>query len=143
MRRLTARIRRKRADLPVYVIVPAGLAYRQRGTHPVRVTVNGGPAFRRNLKETGDGTWFLELTRPQMESGGLAVGDEARFTLEEAEETPAGLLAALDAAGLRSAWERLPPGRRRQWAEQVFEAKRPETGARRIARILAALRAGA
>jgi hypothetical protein len=143
MRRLTARIRRKQADLPAYVVVPARLAFRERGTHPVRVTVNDAPTFRRSLKEIGDGTWFFELSRPQMRANGLAVGDEARFTLEEAEEVPPDLLAALDEAGLRHAWEELRPALRRQWAEPVFAAARPETKTKRIGRIIAALRARA
>jgi hypothetical protein len=140
MRRLTACIHRKQADLPAYVVVPARLAFRPAGTHPVLVTANDGPAFRRTLKAMGDGSWFFDLTGPQMSANGLAVGDEARFTLEEAEEAPPELLAALDGEDLRPDWERLSPATRRQWAEPVFAATRPETKARRIGRILAALR---
>jgi hypothetical protein len=143
MRHLTARIRQKQADLPAYVVVPARLAFRERGTHSVRVTVNDGPAFRRNLKEMGDGTWFFELTRPQLRANGLVPGDEARFMLSEAEEAPADLLAALDEAGLRPAWDMLRTALRRQWAEPVFAAARPETRTKRIGRIIAALRARA
>lgn len=143
MRRLTAWIRRKQADLPAFVVVPARLAFRPSGTHAVRVAVNDGPAFRRSLKEMGDGTWFFEFTRPQLRALGLGPGDEASFALSEAEEAPADLLAALDEAGLRSAWERLRPAQRRQWAEPVFAAARTETKAKRIGKILAALRARA
>lgn len=57
---------------------------------------------------------------------------------------PPELAAALaDDPGLRSSFEALRPGQRREYAEHVAQAKRPETRQRRIEKILPMIEAGA
>lgn len=58
-------------------------------------------------------------------------------------EIPAELQLSLDGdATLSGAFEALSPGKRREYAEHVSSAKRPETKARRIEKIVPLIRAG-
>ena len=49
---------------------------------------------------------------------------------------------ALDAAGLRAAYEARPPYQRNDWLGWIARAKQPETQARRLGSMLGELRAG-
>jgi uncharacterized protein YdeI (YjbR/CyaY-like superfamily) len=53
---------------------------------------------------------------------------------------PDDLLAALDEAGLRDAFEAWPPSHQREYVLAIEDAKRPETRAKRIQRTVAATR---
>jgi hypothetical protein len=53
---------------------------------------------------------------------------------------PADLLEAVAKAGLRKAWDALPPSHRREHVSAVVGAKKPETRARRIEKAVAMLR---
>ncbi|WP_045296717.1 YdeI/OmpD-associated family protein, partial [Microbacterium trichothecenolyticum] len=69
---------------------------------------------------------------------GVEIGDEvdATIDLDTAErevEVPADLAAALEAAGVRAAFDALTFTRRKELARGVTEAKRPETRERRVA----------
>ena len=59
-------------------------------------------------------------------------------------EIPPELGGALNGdARAKTAFEKLTPGRRREYADYVAEAKRPETKARRIEKIMPMIRSGA
>ena len=55
------------------------------------------------------------------------------------EET--ALITAIIEAGLSDPWNALPPSHRKRWVDHVLEAKKDETRARRIEKMLDALRA--
>ncbi|MCM6775404.1 YdeI/OmpD-associated family protein [Nocardia sp. CDC159] len=63
-----------------------------------------------------------------------------RDTAERQVEVPADLAAALDDAGLRTAFDGLSFTRRREQVAAITDAKRPETRARRIAKTIESLR---
>ena len=72
---------------------------------------------------------------------------EAQFktvlTLETAPrlvEVPQDLAVALEAAGLRKAFDASAASRRKEWVRQVVEAKTAETRARRVAKVLGGVR---
>lgn len=79
---------------------------------------------------------------------GKAAGDEVAVTvtLDDAPrevEVPEALAAALDAhAGARSRWDALSPSCRREYAQWVAEAKRPETRDARVAKAVPRILAG-
>jgi uncharacterized protein YdeI (YjbR/CyaY-like superfamily) len=67
------------------------------------------------------------------------VGDPVVVTVERDEaartiDVPADLAAALDAAGMREAFDRLSFSHRREHVNAVNDAKKPQTRARRIAK---------
>ena len=105
---------------------------------PVRGTVNG-VAFRGRLAVYGDVT-VLGLRREIRAAAGIDVGDPVDVVLELDDEPrtvdgPAELEAAL--AGephLRAAYDALSFSHRREYAEWIGEAKRPETRVRRAER---------
>lgn len=109
---------------------------------PVVVTVKGH-RYRSTIAIMR-GETFVPLRRSHCEAAGIVGGEvvEVTLTLDTAPRTvelPDDLAAALEAAGLREAWDRLSFTHQREHAEAVEGAKRPDTRARRIAAVLAKL----
>ena len=93
-----------------------------------------------------DGRNLIGLSRAVRAELGVEIGDEvdATIDLDTAErevEVPDDLAAALDAAGVRAAFDALTFSRRKELARGVTEAKRPETRERRVAAALEELSA--
>lgn len=85
-----------------------------------------------------DGRNVIGLSKAVRAQLGVDIGDEIDATvgLDTAErevEVPADLAAALDAAGVRAAFDALSFTRRKELARGVAEAKRPDTRERRVA----------
>lgn len=106
------------------------------GRIPVAATVDGLPyqgsvATRAGVRCVG----VLKAIREQL---GKSVGDTVTVTLARDESarrvgTPEDLAAALDASGLRAAFEALSPSHRREHVQWINDAKKPATRARRVA----------
>jgi hypothetical protein len=84
-----------------------------------------------------DGKNLIGLSKAVRAELGVDIGDEVDATvdLDTAErevEVPADLAAALDAAGVRPAFDALTFTRRKELARGVAEAKRPDTRERRV-----------
>lgn len=76
---------------------------------------------------------------------GVEIGDtvDAVIELDAGERetaVPDDLAAALDAAGVRAAFDALAPSRRKEHVRGVVEAKKAETRERRVAVVVEALR---
>jgi hypothetical protein len=103
---------------------------------PVRGTVNGHP-FRTTVAVYG-GKSYIGFRREIRESAGIAPGDTVEIQLERDDAprevaVPDDLAEALTAkAGLREAFDRMSFTHRREYAEAIEGAKRPETRARRV-----------
>src|SRR3954465_10731044 len=104
---------------------------------PVRATVNG-TALRTRLMVYG-GRTYLGLTKAVLAEAGLALGDAVAVELERDDaprevELPPELEAALADPQVRAAFDALAFTHRREYAQWVAEAKRPETRERRVAK---------
>ncbi len=118
-----------------------------RARPPVRVTIDGRPAFRTTLASYGGRGW-IGLRKAQLSELQLGIGDEVTVTVEVDDgprEVPippelTSALAAQPAAG--AAFASLPPSHRREYAQWVGEAKRPDTRHRRAAATAAKLLQG-
>jgi uncharacterized protein YdeI (YjbR/CyaY-like superfamily) len=91
-----------------------------------------------------DGRNLIGISKANRAQLGVQIGDEVVATIEldqqEREvEVPEDLAAALDAAGVRAAFDALTFTRRKEFARGVTEAKKAETRERRIAAVVAAL----
>lgn len=113
------------------------------GRTSVRGTIQGQP-FRGWL--TPDhGVYSLEVPPAQRQRLGVKVGDTLRIDLEIDEEPrsitlPTLLAQALAAHPLAAdAWERMSLSRRREFVQAIEGAKKPDTRARRIEKIIASL----
>jgi hypothetical protein len=110
---------------------------------PVVVTVDGH-AYRSTVMRYGE-RYYLPLNRANREAAGVAAGDRVAVALasDDAPRTvdvPDDLAVALDAApGARAAFDACAFSHRREWVESVTDARRPETRARRIERVVAAM----
>ena len=115
------------------------------GRRAAVVVTIGGRSARLRLGVM-DGRNLIGLSKAARESLGVAIGDEvtARIELDGAERTvevPEDLAAALAAApGARAAFDALAFTHRKEHARSVVEAKRPETRARRVEAVVAAVR---
>jgi Bacteriocin-protection, YdeI or OmpD-Associated/Domain of unknown function (DUF1905) len=113
---------------------------------PIRVTINGH-TFRTTIARMG-GRTFIGLNREVRQATGVADGGHVQVTVElddaprEIDE-PAELAATLaERPALRAFFDALSYTHRREYAEWIDGAKRPETRAQRLARAIDMLEAG-
>ena len=117
-----------------------------RARPPVKVTI-GGHTWRTTPGVYG-GVGYVGLNRAVRAAAGVDAGDSVRVTMEldiepRTVEPPKDLRAALDAApGGLARFEELSFTHRREYAEWVEGAKRPETRMKRVAETVRRVRAG-
>ena len=81
----TARILRKRDDLPRYVVVKPQYVTGRSGAFTAEVTLNGSSPFLRNIRPWGKGSdvYFFNLTAPQCAKASLEANDRCTVTITE------------------------------------------------------------
>jgi hypothetical protein len=131
----------------VGIVVPEDVvAAFDRGKRvPVVVTVDGGYQYRNTIASMG-GRFLISFSSETRRATGRGAGDrvEVRLDVDDAPrvvEVPADLAAELaqdDAA--RAVWEALSYSRQRGHAESITGAKAADTRARRVTKVLTALR---
>jgi hypothetical protein len=129
------------AFVPVPPEVVAALG--DAGRIPVRATFDGVD-YRGSVVSMGEGKviGILKSIRTEL---GKQPGDRVAVTLEadraeRSVEVPDDLAAALEAAGLRPAFDGLAFSHRRQYVTWIGEAKKAETRSRRVAQTVERLR---
>ena len=116
------------------------------GSHkrpPVRVTI-GGYTYRSTVARMG-GRFLLPVSAEVRTGAGVAEGDEVdvELALDDAPRevtVPEDLAAALDAAGVRAAFDAQNYTTRKEAVRGVAEAKAAATRERRIAKVVDGLR---
>ena len=146
------RFRAKLEPVPhggLFVIVPDNVAEKALLAHGARVrgTVNG-VAYRSSLMKYS-GVFHLGVHKATASSAGVSKGVRVELTIELDDEplptdlVPHDLAKALgEDAKASASWERLAPAVRRGFVKSVLEAKKAETRARRVAKIVDTLRKG-
>ncbi len=124
--------------IPVPEDVVGALAGGKRAA--VSVTVNGY-AYRSTLASMG-GQYLIPFSSEKRKETGIAGGDPIVVDLEldtaaRTVELPEDFAAALDAAGLKAAFDALAPSHRKAHVTAIEEAKSAATRERRIAAALA------
>jgi Bacteriocin-protection, YdeI or OmpD-Associated/Domain of unknown function (DUF1905) len=110
-------------------------------------TVNGVPMKSSTFPYAGEGLW-LGIHKATREKAGAEFGDELEIEITRDDaprvlELPPELEAAFAAEpALRDRFESMSFTRRREMAEPIADAKKPETRAARLQKALAALRSG-
>ena len=110
----------------------------------VVVTFDGEP-YRGTIANMG-GVAIIGMLKEIRTKLKKEIGDHVKVTIAADEEprvveVPEDLRAALRAAGLLAAFEKLSYSHRREHVKAVEEAKQPQTRQRRIEKVAAALRA--
>jgi hypothetical protein len=130
-----------------FVELPADVLEALGGGKRFRVTGTlNGVEFASSTMPTGGGRVALGLHKATREQAGVAAGDRVTLTVERDErprevDVPEELREALAGDPEAAAqFERLAFTHRREYAQWVAEAKRPETRARRVAETLQRLR---
>jgi len=113
---------------------------------PVRVALNG-VKYRSTIAVYG-GRYYLPARKAICEAANLVPGGRARVSLEvdaapRTLEVPADLARALAAAKVRSDFDALSFSHRKEFVDWVTSAKRAETRALRIPKVIAQVRAKA
>lgn len=129
-------------EIPEKIVTKLGAGKRV----PVRVTLNGAK-YRSTIAVYG-GRYYLPARKEIREAAKLAPGGLARVSLEvdtgpRTVDVPADLARALTRGKLLSAFEGFSFSRRKGFAESITSAKRPETRAARIWKVVAEVRAKA
>jgi bacteriocin resistance YdeI/OmpD-like protein/uncharacterized protein DUF1905 len=109
---------------------------------PVKVTVNGY-TYRSTIAAMG-GPHCIPLRKSHREATGIEGSEtvDVRLELDDEKrevEPPADLIKALKAAKVWDGWQKLSYTHRKEHAEAVETAKKPETRARRIESAVRAL----
>jgi hypothetical protein len=127
-------------EVPPEVVKSLGQGKRPR----VTITINGHSWKSRVAIMRG--RYLLGLSNANREAAGVVTGDEVEVELEfdpdpRAVAVPTDFARALDADPIaRTAYDRLPDGRKREHVRAIESAKKPETRRRRIEKALATLR---
>jgi hypothetical protein len=109
----------------------------------VTITLNGH--VWRSRVAIMRGRYLIGLSKANRQAAGVETGDEVEVGLEldtEPREVvePEELISALDAEpDARIAYDKLPPGRKRQYVIAVEGAKKAETRKRRVEKVIAEL----
>lgn len=106
---------------------------------PVRVVLNGYEY--RTTVGVMRGLSLVPVNAATRAAAGVAGGEQHSVTVEldtapRDIEVPEDLALALDAAGVRAAFDALAPSRRKEHARSVEEAKAADTRARRVAKVV-------
>jgi hypothetical protein len=131
----------------VGIVVPEAVvtAFGRGRRVPVVVTIDGGYRYRNTIASMG-GRFLISYNAETRSATGRAAGDEVEVRLDlddapRAVEVPHDLGAELaqdDVA--KAAWDKLSYSRQRAHAESITGAKAADTRARRVGKVLAALR---
>jgi len=133
-----------------YVVVPSEVAESAHLKYGMRVrgTVNG-IAYRSSLMKYS-GIFHLGIHKATLARAGVTRENLVDVTIEidkqplPTDRVPRDLMQALtQQPEARDAWKRLAPSHRREYVKHVLEAKKDETRARRIAKVVATLAVGA
>jgi hypothetical protein len=112
-----------------------------RGRVPLAITYKG-ETFRTSIT-VYRGEWMMVVNKAMRDGGlnppGSYPVDVVMDVSERTVDVPADLAAALKRAGVRAAFDAQSYTNRKEFVRGVEEAKKPETRANRIARIVAAL----
>lgn len=117
------------------------------GRRPPVVVTLGNHRFRTTVAPMG-GRFFVPLSAENRTAAGVAAGDVVDVSVEldtapREVEVPDDLRSALgEDPGASAFFEQLSFTHRKEWVRWVTEAKKSETRASRVARVLEALRSG-
>ncbi|HYP29712.1 MAG TPA: YdeI/OmpD-associated family protein [Blastocatellia bacterium] len=130
------------------IIIPLDV-HKEFGTRarvPVRGTINGFP-FRSSIFPMAGGRHYMVVNKPTREGAKVKGGDIIKVVMERDEEAreitpPEDLARAMKGnKAARAAWDKLSHTNRKEYAYAVESAKKPETRARRIEKVMAELSA--
>lgn len=114
------------------------------GRRPAVVVTINGYTYRSTVGAM-NGQFLIPLSAEHRAASGIAAGDEVEVALEvdalpRTLDVPADLAEALEAAGVRAAFDAMSHSRRRALVDPVEQAKAPETRQRRIDKAVEAMR---
>lgn len=107
---------------------------------PIKISINGF-SYRSTVSVYG-GKYFVPVRKDRQEAAGVKQGDVVKVTIAPDTEVrdveaPPDLKAAFKKnAAAKAAWERLSFTHKKEHAEALLGAKKPETRARRLEKTL-------
>jgi hypothetical protein len=131
----------------VYTVLPIpddiAVALAKLGAKRVEVEINDHALNLALTKSPAIESVFLYTGKSVLREVGVSPGEDIDVRLREADPTqvdvPPDVVQALLSAEVFALWEALTPGKRRGLLHPITSAKRPETRAARISKLLEAL----
>lgn len=113
-----------------------------KGRVPIVITIDG-KNFRRSLARYA-GAYMMVFNAELRDATGYKAGDTVRMTLERDTEprvasVPDDVREAISSAGLTEVWEKYSYSHQKEDVAWIEDAKKPETRANRIAKLIAKL----
>lgn len=113
-----------------------------KGRVPIVITIDG-KKFRRSLARYA-GAYMMVFNAELRDATGYKAGDTVHMTLERDSEprvasVPDDVLKAISSAGLTAVWEKYSYSHQKEDVAWIEDAKKPETRANRIAKLIAKL----
>ena len=127
-------------------VIPESVVAELGGGRRPKVVVTIGPHTWRSTIASYGGQFLLGVSMENRTAAGVAVGQmlDVDLELDDAPRTvdvPGDLSASLDESpALREAWAAWSFTRQKEAARSLMEAKKPETRARRLDKVLSELR---
>ncbi|RWZ49588.1 DUF1905 domain-containing protein [Labedella phragmitis] len=113
------------------------------GKRPAVTVSLGGYTYRSTIGVMG-GRFLIPVSAEHREAAGMTTGDEVQVALDldtapRTVAVPDDLATALDAAGVRAAFDALSPSARKAHVTSVAGTTVAETRARRVAKVVSGL----
>lgn len=113
-----------------------------KGRVPIVITIDG-KKFRRSLARYA-GAYMMVFNAEFRDATGYKAGDTVKMTLERdteprVVELPPDVLSAINSANLTAEWEKYSYSHQKEDVAWIEDAKKPETRANRIAKLIAKL----
>jgi hypothetical protein len=148
VKRFRALVERKEGGEVCSINIPFDVekTFGARGRVPVRGTLNGAP-FRSSVFRMGGDCHFMVVNRQMREAAGVRGGETIPVTMERDTEAriitpPADLARVLKSnKEARDAWDKMSYTHKKEIAQAIEAAKKPETRQRRVAKAVAELSA--
>jgi Bacteriocin-protection, YdeI or OmpD-Associated/Domain of unknown function (DUF1905) len=139
VKRFRALVNRKEGGEVCSINIPFDVekTFGARGRVPVRGTLNGAP-FRSSVFRMGGDCHFMVVNREMREAAGVRGGETISVTMERDTEArtvtpPADLARALKSSkGAQTAWDKMSYTHKKEIAQAIEAARKPETRQRRI-----------
>ena len=132
-----AAVERIAPEVPRFVVYP-GRAWDETGTFIVDVSLNGISIGLRSLIPWKERGWHFGLSEPMCRKVGIDTGDPVHVEMRRPQDARPHELRDLLKSNpeARKSWDRLSAGEQRDFVFFVASAKKTETRARRVQRLV-------
>jgi hypothetical protein len=142
--RFSALVYRSGAWLCLEVPFDVQTVFGSRGRFPIKGTINGFE-FRSSLFSMGNGRHMMLVNKTMQKAANIHEGDTVQMEIDRdlqprKMDISDDLLAAIKSdPKIKAIFDKMPYSHQKEYIDYLYDAKKPETRLRRVAKILQAL----